>query len=607
MPKDKYCRSIVLSLTLAAALIAGPKKIQKNIVIDQFGYRPEDYKVAVIADPVIGIASVGRFTPGHVYEVRFWKNDKTVYSDTIRRWNEGAVDFTSGDRGWWFDFTKVTNEGEYYIYDREKGVGSYRFRILKDVYKDILKAAVRTFYYQRINDPKKKPYAEEPWIDDAAFVGPNQDGHALFVDEKANGSPAKNMSGGWMDAGDYNKYVTFAAKAVHVMLTTFEQNPQIFADDYNIPESGNGVPDILDEVKYEIDWLKKMQDEDGGVYIKVGNIDFNTVCPPSRDARPRFYGPKCSSSSITASGMFAHAALTLSAFPQLTGYSQELKRRAVKAWNWYENNPRSEECDSQEIKSGDADLSLDMQDQAQVVAAVYLFALTGEAKYDSVVKNNFYVTASFYDPHLAMYFSQQEDALFYYTVLPGGDEHVKHAIFSHRERQGKGMDIFRFREADDLYMAYLPAALYNWGSNHPRAGLGAASYDFILHDLNPENKEMYRRRASGILHYFHGVNPFGIVYLSNMYRFGADYCADNIWHDWFRQGTKWAVPPPGFMTGGPNCNYSGSLKELYLQPIQKCYRNWNNGYPENSWEMTEPAIYYEAAYIKLLSKFISPE
>jgi hypothetical protein len=594
-------------LFFSNSLIAGPHRIQKNIKIDQFGYRPDDQKIAVIVDPQIGFNSNNRFKPGSIYEVRTSDSNKVVFTGNLTDWNKGAVDFTSGDKGWWFDFSKVTEEGEYYIYDRKRKVGSYKFRIGKNVYKDVLKTAVRTFYYQRLNDPKKQPYAEEPWIDDAAFIGPGQDKEALYVNDKGNKSLAKDLSGGWMDAGDYNKYVTFADNPIHQLLTAFEQNPKIFTDDYNIPESGNGIPDILDEVKYELDWIKKMQEDDGGVLIKMGNIDFKTSSPPSTDKRPRFYGPKCSSSSIAVASMFAHAAKVLSHYSLYAGYAKDLKIRAEKAWNWYISNPRSEECDSQEIKSGDADYSLELQDQMEVVSAIYLFALTCDAKYDSVVRNNFYITAPFYDPHLALYVNHQEDALLYYTTLPNADEQVKNSILSHRSKQGKGMDIFRYQESDDLYMSYLPSALYNWGSNNPRAGLGSASYDFITYNLNDDRKTKYLNRAMGILHYFHGVNPLGIVYMSNMYKYGGDYCADNIWHDWFKKGTKWGIPPPGYVPGGPNYKYSGSLKELSLQPLQKCYKNWNNGYPENSWEITEPAIYYQASYIKLLSKFVVPE
>lgn len=598
---------VLLCITMNI-LLAKPNNIQKYIMIDQFGYRENDPKVAVIVNPQIGFNAQDEFNPGMIYEVRKWNDDKVVYTDSLVEWNQGAIDFSSGDKGWWFDFTQVREEGEYYIYDKEKKVGSYKFRIAPNAYKDILKAAMRVFYYQRLNDPKEKPYAEAPWTDAAAFIGSGQDKEATYINDKGNAVTAKDLSGGWMDAGDYNKYVTFAASPVHMLLTAYEQNPDIFTDDYNIPESSNGIPDILDEVKYELEWIKKMQQKDGAVLIKMGNNDYNTVSPPSADKRPRYYGPKCSSSSIAAAGMFAHAALVFSKFSELVEYAEELENRAIKAWDWYQNNPRSDSCDTQEIKSGDADCSLERQDEMEVISAIYLFALTGEEKYHTVVKNRFYVTAPFYDTYLFLYFSHQGDALLYYTTISGADENVKNAILSHRKKQGKGLDVYQYRPKADLYMAYIPMALYTWGTLNPRAALGSANYDFITYNLECKNKTKYLNRSLGILHYFHGVNPLGIVYLSNMYKYGAEYCADEIWHDWFKDGTIWDKnPAPGYVPGGPNFWYNGSRKELSIQPLQKCYLNWNNGYPENSWEITEPAIYYQASYIKLLSKYITPE
>ena len=311
---------------------AKPGKIQKNIKVDQFGYRPGDLKIAVIADPELGFNSNESFTPGQVYEVRKWNDDKVVFTGNITEWNKGAIDYTSGDKGWWFDFSEVSDEGDYYIYDQQMKVASNKFRIAKDVYKNLLRTAMRVFYYQRINEPKEKPCAEEPWIDSAAFVGTNQDREALYVKDKKNKSLAKDLSGGWMDAGDFNKYVTFADSPVNMLLTAYEQNPKIFSDDYNIPESGNGIPDIIDEIKYELDWIKKMQMDDGGLLIKMGNIDYNIASPPSSDRRSRYYGPECSSSSIAAAGMFAHAAIVFSKFPALIDYAADLEKRAVKTW-----------------------------------------------------------------------------------------------------------------------------------------------------------------------------------------------------------------------------------------------------------------------------------
>ena len=586
-------------------LTAKPDKIEKYIMIDQFGYRPNDQKIAVIIDPQFGFNAEDSFNPGSNYEVRRWDNDEVVYSGKITEWNNGAVDYTAGDKGWWFDFSSLNKDGEYYIFDGLRKVGSHKFKISKNVYKEILRSAMRVFYYQRINSPKEKPYAEEPWTDSAAFIGPGQDKKARYVNDKDNASTAKDLSGGWMDAGDYNKYVTFAGSTVHMLLTAYEQNPKIFTDDFNIPESGNGIPDLIDEVKYELDWIKKMQQDDGGVLIKIGNIDYNVVSPPSQDRRPRYYGPECSSSSIAAAGMFAHASIIFSKFPSLSEYADDLKERAIKAWNSYQSNPRSDSCDSQEIKSGDADCSLKRQDEMEVVSAIYLFALTGQEKYDSIVKKMFYVTTPFYNKFLAAYFSQQGDALLYYTTIPDADTETKNVIIFHFLIQGEGLDIYRYQPRDDIYMAYIPKGLYTWGSNNPRAALGSSNYDFITYNIDTVEKEKYLDRALGIVHYFHGVNPLGIVYLSNMYKYGAESCTDKIWHDWFGHGTKWdGNPPPGYVPGGPNYWYDGSREDIKVQPPQKCYLNWNNSTPENSWEITEPAIYYQASYVKLLSKFI---
>ncbi|HEM49557.1 MAG TPA: glycoside hydrolase family 9, partial [Caldithrix sp.] len=253
-------KSIFILLSVWIHLLsAKPDSLQKYIMIDQFGYHNNDPKIAVIVDPQIGFNAEDSFEPGLIYEVRKWDSDQIVFTDTILQWNKGAVDFTSGDRGWWFDFSKVREDGDYYIFDNEKKVGSYKFKIAADIYKDILKAALRVFYYQRLNDPKEKPYAEDPWTDAAAFMGSGQDSEARYQFDKDNPDLAKDLSGGWMDAGDYNKYVTFARSPIHMLLTAYEQNPECFTDDFNIPESGNGIPDLLDEVKYELEWIKKMQ------------------------------------------------------------------------------------------------------------------------------------------------------------------------------------------------------------------------------------------------------------------------------------------------------------------------------------------------------------
>jgi len=199
--------------------MSGQVRFDPHLLVDQFGYRPQDPKVAVIRDPKDGYDSGDTFAPGASYQVRNADNDRVVFTGTPSIWKGGATEASSGDRGWWFDFSPVSAPGTYFVYDVQRNVRSATFRVGQYVYKEILKAATRMYFYQRSGFAKRKPYAGECWIDDPAYLGPHQDLEARDITDRDNASKAKDLSGGWFDAGDTNKYVTFAASAVHQLLT----------------------------------------------------------------------------------------------------------------------------------------------------------------------------------------------------------------------------------------------------------------------------------------------------------------------------------------------------------------------------------------------------
>jgi hypothetical protein len=126
---------------------------------------------------------------------------------------------------------------------------------------------------------------------------------------------------------------------------------------------------------------------------------------------------------------------------------------------------------------------LDMQDEMEIVSAVYMVALTGGQEYHEVIRRNFSLTAPFYDTYLFLQFSHQGDALLYYTTLPGADADVKNAVLAQRRKQGNGLDVYQDQPKADLYMAYMPAVCYTWGSNNARAALGSANMDFAAYHL----------------------------------------------------------------------------------------------------------------------------
>ena len=604
------------NFALAEVTVTGGGRDIPYIMVDQFGYRLEDTKVAVLVDPQEGFNAADEYSPGSTIEVRTAEGDEVVFSGSPEAWQGGAVQENSGDKGWWFDFSEVGEPGTYTLYDPEKEVRSYAFEITEGVYDEILKTAVRMFYYNRANTAKEKPYADARWTDGESFMGEGQDTEARFVEDKENSDTARDLSGGWFDAGDYNKYVTFAQAPVHTLLSAYEQNPEAFTDDFNLPESGNGLPDLVDELLWEFDWLKKMQTEDGGVIIKVGNIDYDTVSPPSEDERPRYYGPVCSSSSIAAASMFAHGALVFAQFEELSDYAADLEERALSAYDWYVNNERRDDCDDGEIKAGDADRSLAEQDALQAVAAVYLYALTSDEVYQDVLEQTYRSTRAFSDGDAlrwSMYDPDQGDALLYYTTLENADPELAQTILDAKLEQATetSTSIYGFQAEQDLYRAYLPDGSYHWGSNHVRSTLGNTNLDMFHYDLDMGAHDSYRQKALGIVHYLHGVNPFNMVYLTNMYEFGAEYSANQVWHDWFTDGSVWddalgseRGPAPGYVPGGPNADYSGQASPPAGEPAQKAYRDWNTG-SGLSWEITEPAIYYQAAYVRLLANFVS--
>ncbi|MBN1413880.1 MAG: glycoside hydrolase family 9 protein [Bacteroidales bacterium] len=597
-----------LILLLLVVLFVPVKAQQPYIMIDQFGYRPNDEKIAVLADPVIGFNADDHYIPGETTQVRKLSDNVVVFTGHPESWQNGITQESSGDRGWWFDFSAVSTPGEYYIYDDQNKISSFPFIIADDVYDDLLEAAQKMFYYNRCNYPKKIPWAGHEWTDTASHMGPGQDSEARYVKDKDNPATAKDMHGGWYDAGDYNKYITFAFNPVHVLLTAYEQTPDAFSDNISIPESGNGIPDLLDELKWEVDWIKRMQEEDGGVYIKIGYIDYNVPAPPSADKRPRYYGPVCSSSTITASGIFAHAALVYASFPALAREIPELRNRAVNAWKWYHAGPKNEACDDREIKSGDADMTEAQQEQLALTASVYLYALTKEARYHDYIKKNICLAREFVIPESAVYDPAQGDALLYYTCLPDASDSVKNIIFERRLKDARNLPFYHYVISDDLYRAYMPKKQYHWGSNYARACIGCVNYDMVYFSLDTPRNSFYNQHSINQLHYFHGVNPLNLVYISNVKSLGADNCVMRMWGDWYNGYTPWADnPPPGYVTGGPNLGYDGTnpLLKNKAQPDQKMYLDFNNGLPENSWTITEPAIYYQASYIKLLSKFVS--
>jgi endoglucanase len=597
-------------------------QISPFIQIDQFGYAPHSEKVAVISNPIIGFNSQLTYQAPLTLEVKRASDQQTVFTGGVQIWKNGQMQSQSGDIGWWFDFSALQDTGSFYIYDSFNNQTSGEFQINQNPYSNVLKAAGRMYYYNRCNDSKELPYAGAKWTDGMNFMNPQQDANCRYVYDKNNISKEKDLRGGWFDAGDYNKYVTFTFNTIHDLLYAFEENPEAFGDDWNIPESNNGFPDLLDELKWELDWLQRMVNPDGSVHLKMGSIDYaeNALSPPSANFDKRYYGPICSSASVTVASVFGHAAVVMKNIKGLEGYGNQLQEIAESCFDYCmpfsTNNTWQTNCDDGTIKAGDADESAQGQLERMISASVYLYELTGQAKYHDYFINNYLKATPLINSFWSGDLPTIQDALIRYAYkLSNTNKTVKDKIQSNLTTaiNNNWNGFFGWSE-EDLYRAYTPDWTYHWGSNKPKAAYGTLNMN-IAHYNMVNDSTKFAKKAIEQLHYFHGVNPLGLVMLSNMYPYGAEKSVNQIYHSWFNEGTVYDDallspngPAPGFVTGGPNANFSVStISPPANQPAMKSYLDFNNGWPENSWEISEPAIYSQAAYIRLLANQVGTQ
>jgi endoglucanase len=638
---ESNCLRMILSLVMCLGIgnfssyAQLPEK--SYIRVDQFGYLPNEKKFAVISKAESGFnAGAGIvLNVNQAVELRKKSDNTVVFSANATVWNSGIIDARNGDKGWWVDFTSYATEGEYYIRVFKTdgtSVDSYPFKISNNVYKDVLKTAVNMFYYQRCNIDKTSTYASGAnWTDTKWYT---KDATAINV---KNTSETRDLTGGWIDAGDPNKYSNFAVTVIHDLLSTYEQYPSFWNTfDLGIPESANNTPDLLDEVKWELDWLKKMQLGTTGSYgsliMKMGIKDDDAfIDPPSRDARNRYYSVTCPHSTIIGSGMFAHAALVYRNFSGWATYATDLTERAEAAWTAYQNAPnKGEICANDGIKAGDGNgpgnqYALEHIEEA-TCAAVYLFALTGKAIYHDFFKANYarmrpWVTDG---KEWATYRSNQGEAVMFYTTLPNADATVKTAIINRKISDTKANNEFVIPTANSLYRHRMN--YNNFGTNNLSSAQGSDIMDYVKYNLRPNDHAKYKERAISILNYMHGVNPLGLCFLTNMYQYGGDLCGDELWHTWFHVNSKYdnitngnVGPAPGFLLGGVNKNASGQMNvkvgqyefnvKANDQPEEKEFSNKNftdNPYMFTTpWEYCEPGIYYQSSYIKLLTNFVA--
>ncbi len=243
---------------------------------------------------------------------------KTIDIDTP------VIDEASGDRVSTIDLG-ILPEGRYFLeYAGEKRTVS----VSADPWRQVTDALIKGLYYQRCGCELTEKHAGR-FMHPACHTAP-----AVLWDDK---DVIRTVTGGWHDAGDYGKYVGPGAVTAAHMMYAFLLCPKGCSDELGIPESGNGVPDILNEVRYELEWILKMQRDDGAFHHKLTKAQFAPFIMPQDDHGREYLMPVSHCATAAACACLALAYRVYREFDDT--FAGKMLSAALLAYEWLDEHP----------------------------------------------------------------------------------------------------------------------------------------------------------------------------------------------------------------------------------------------------------------------------
>ncbi len=238
------------------------------------------------------------------------------------------------------DFSALTRPGAYRLHV-DGLADSPRFVVAADAYAALNAAAVKAYYFNRASIALEPRYAG-PYARPAGHPDTHVLVHASAASPSRPEGTAISSPGGWYDAGDYNKYVVNSGISVYELLAAYEHFPAFFkAQSVGLPESGNGAPDLLDEVHWNLAWMLTMQDPaDGGVYHKLTNQRFDGMVMPDQATSARYVVQKTTAATLDFAAVMAMASRLYAPYDaQWPGLAPRMLAAAQAAWRWAQAHP----------------------------------------------------------------------------------------------------------------------------------------------------------------------------------------------------------------------------------------------------------------------------
>jgi len=526
--------SVFMSVLGAGALASA---VAAPLLVNQLGFAPNSEKIAVIPG--------SDANPAEIRDL----NGKTILTmepPLVYDW-----DF-SGEEVQTYDFSAVKTPGTYRFY-RDGYLGN-PIIIGDKVYEDVAKGALKWFYYQRASMPIEAPYGDK-WIraaghpDDKVIVygtdartGAGYEKSVGKKHPKAGQNVVINSSKGWYDAGDYGKYIVNSGITVFTLLELYENFPAYMDTlSWNIPREIKGMPLILEEVKYNLDWMLTMQDADGGVYHKVTTLNFGGSVMPEFDGAPRYAIIKNTIASLDFAGVMAQASVVYRKVDP--AYAEQMLKAAEKAYAWAKKYPKQFYKQPEDVQTGSYAPGDENGKDEFRWAATELY----RAK----------VVAGQKDKAAAGYLADLKKNLFTPDGAWWGNVNMLAAFRVAMDKATYGDDLNKaakkvvmdeannLRAVGDTSGYHLPAFpwSWNWGSNSAMANNAMV----LLHAYYLTGDKSYVDGAQQVLDYLLGKNPMEISYVT-----GFGYRAARNPHHRPSEGDWVDDPVPGMLVGGPH-------------------------------------------------------
>jgi endoglucanase len=488
------------------------------------------------------------------------------------------------------DFSALATAGEgYRLVVGEKK--SLPFSVGHDVYGKLRVDALSWFYPQRSGIEIKGDIAGEAYARPPGHVqeSPNQGDTKVTcltgkVAAKLYGKDwtcdyTLDVSGGWYDAGDQGKYVVNGGIAVSQLLSTFERgliygdgaSPVLSDSLSRIPENGNGIPDILDEARWELEFLMKMMVPDGQplagmVHHKVHDIKWTGVpMLPHLDPQLRALHRPSTAATLNLAAVAAQGARLFAPYDR--EFAQRLLAAGQKAWLAAAANPVLFAPGSDGLQGGGDYGDDDISDETYWAAAE-LYITTGEARFLTALKSSphwagpvFPATGAF-DWRSVAGLGRLDLAL-YGDNLPADDKAMIMASVVAAAR-----NFISLQAKEPFGHIYRPANnRYDWGSNQlilQNMIVVSAGYDLtgevpFLNGVRESIDYIFGRNAMNTSY----VTGYGSVFAKNQHSRWYAHQADNTLPN----------PPVGTLAGGPNSTLVDDVARAKLKGCapQTCY------------------------------------